>query len=349
MSRIKFKPEYDLVFITHIPCFYKINLYNRISEQKRVAVIFLGEKSSIRHDDFMNFDFQFDSFFLSEKIFFENRNRLKSCFGLIKVLKSMQYKKLCLGGWDQVEFWLSLLLTRSEKNFLVLESSIYESKTKFIAKLIKKLFLKKTNGVFLSGEPHKKLLEILEYKKNMIKTLGVGLFPLKERAVLSKEFSRKFLFIGRLSPEKNILLLLHAFAHCSHFQLTILGSGPQKDFLHEQATENVCFIDHVPNHKIQEIYQQHDCFILPSIKEPWGLVVEEAIHYGLPVLVSNRVGCAIDLVENNKLGLLFDPFDVSSLVQVMHQIQRNFEPIKNNCLNFDFKLRDSFQVSQYCQ
>jgi glycosyltransferase involved in cell wall biosynthesis len=48
------------------------------------------------------------------------------------------------------------------------------------------------------------------------------------------------------------------------------------------------------------------CFVLPSTREPWGLVVNEAMAAGLPVIVSNRCGCAEDLVHTGQNGYLFD-------------------------------------------
>jgi glycosyltransferase involved in cell wall biosynthesis len=49
------------------------------------------------------------------------------------------------------------------------------------------------------------------------------------------------------------------------------------------------------------------CFVLPSTREPWGLVVNEAMASGLPVIVSSRCGCVEDLVEPGGNGFLFDP------------------------------------------
>ena len=62
------------------------------------------------------------------------------------------------------------------------------------------------------------------------------------------------------------------------------------------------------------------CFVLPSTREPWGLVVNEAMASGLPVIVSNRCGCAEDLVEDGANGYTFDPDRTGSLTENLHEL-----------------------------
>lgn len=89
-------------------------------------------------------------------------------------------------------------------------------------------------------------------------------------------------------------------------RLTIVGFGEQEDELRALAGANVTFAGAVNNKRLPEIYQAHDVFILPSKSEPWGLVVEEALNNGMPVIVSDRVGCHKALI-NAQNGLVFPP------------------------------------------
>jgi len=74
-------------------------------------------------------------------------------------------------------------------------------------------------------------------------------------------------------------------------------------------------------------YGLANAFIHASTKEPWGLVVNEAMASGLPVLVSNRCGCAADLVQEGVNGFTFDPYNVEQLAQFMFQISA-FQPFR---------------------
>jgi glycosyltransferase involved in cell wall biosynthesis len=64
-------------------------------------------------------------------------------------------------------------------------------------------------------------------------------------------------------------------------------------------------------------YGLASAFILPSLSEPWGLVVNEAMAAGLPVLVSHRCGCVPELVRSGLNGYVFDPYDIDGLARLM--------------------------------
>src|SRR5206468_3929765 len=118
--------------------------------------------------------------------------------------------------------------------------------------------------------------------------------------------------------EKNLSRLIRAY-HLYREQdtvepwdLVLVGGGPEEISLRRQVNESalkgVWFagtrqIDDLPIY-----YALAKCFVLPSVSEPWGLVVNEAMASGLPVLVSDRCGSA-ELVQNGNNGFVFDPLD----------------------------------------
>lgn len=136
-----------------------------------------------------------------------------------------------------------------------------------------------------------------------------------------------FIFVGRLIPAKNLTRLLAAFEEArkaalrgNDWGLLLLGDGVQRSALEAQAGEAVTFLPGVPWHEVPTRLALADVFVLPSILEPWGLVVNEAMACGLPVLVSNRCGCAIDLVRDGENGFTVDPFDENQLCSRLRQL-----------------------------
>lgn len=339
--------EYDTVFVTHLPAFYKVNLYNELAKQARVFVIFIASASVIRAKDFTPHNFAFDYCILNEGAF-ETRSRASSLWRLYQLLKTLTYRQIIVGGWDLWEFWLIALLSPQKRNALACESSVYESRITGLAGWLKRTFLKRMHLAYCSGKPQKALLKALSFDGVTKETLGVGIFNYAATPTRKpKAFSGKFLYVGRLSPEKNLISLVNLFAHYPQYQLTLIGQGPLHATLQANVPSNVTLVGHVPNETLSSWYQSHDIFILPSLKEPWGLVVEEALFYGLPVIASENVGCAQDFINHYQVGKLFSPNNEKSFSEALKWCANNYQQLLDNVQKIDFQARDVWQVKQY--
>jgi glycosyltransferase involved in cell wall biosynthesis len=150
-------------------------------------------------------------------------------------------------------------------------------------------------------------------------------------------YKKIVLFVGRLIKEKGIDYLIRAFAKFSGFKdlgLLIVGDGPERNRLQKLCEEsnlsNVVFIWH-PNERteIEPYFVLCDILVLPSItlKEPeeWGLVVNEAMSVGKPVVVSSSVGCAYELVKNAVNGYIVQEKNVDALFLAMEKLIINDE------------------------
>jgi 1,2-diacylglycerol 3-alpha-glucosyltransferase len=138
-----------------------------------------------------------------------------------------------------------------------------------------------------------------------------------------------FLFAGRLAPEKNVRGLLRSFAeYCAtggSWSLVLAGDGPLRCQLQEQVyragiADRVQFVGLKNSRELAVLYAFAKCFVLPSVSEPWGLVVNEAMASGLPVVVSSRCGCVDDLVEHGANGFVFDPAREDELTARLHTV-----------------------------
>jgi glycosyltransferase involved in cell wall biosynthesis len=114
------------------------------------------------------------------------------------------------------------------------------------------------------------------------------------------------------------------------WDLVLLGDGPLRDSLNSQlSTLNLHGHVQMPGFKqypdLPAYYGLASAFVHASTTEQWGLVVNEAMASGLPVLVSNRCGCAPDLVQEGVNGFTFNPLDVEQLAQLMLKISA-FQP-----------------------
>ena len=117
------------------------------------------------------------------------------------------------------------------------------------------------------------------------------------------------LSVARLAPEKGLDTLVHAvsLADDPRLVLVLAGSGAERERLEQLAAEldvRLRFLPDVPWERIVERFAIADVFALLSRHEPWGVVVNEAAACGLPLVVSDRVGAAFDLVVDGRNGAL---------------------------------------------
>jgi glycosyltransferase involved in cell wall biosynthesis len=126
------------------------------------------------------------------------------------------------------------------------------------------------------------------------------------------------LFCGKFEPKKNPLILAKALKNINNPNIKglFIGSGQLELELKELAKniDNIRFLPFQNQKSMPVIYRLGDVLCLPSSGpgETWGLVVNEAMACGKPVIISNKVGCAIDLV-NNSSGIIFKADDLKSL------------------------------------
>jgi glycosyltransferase involved in cell wall biosynthesis len=128
------------------------------------------------------------------------------------------------------------------------------------------------------------------------------------------------LFVGRLVQEKGLLLLVRALERLRDVpvRLIIFGAGPLETELRRSAERLPIHLAGVAGKEaLATAYASADVFVLPSLFEPWGLVVNEAMASGLPCVVSDAVGCGEDLITAGETGSVFPTRDVAALAEAL--------------------------------
>lgn len=138
--------------------------------------------------------------------------------------------------------------------------------------------------------------------------------------------NRYFLYVGRYSKEKNLLRLLEAYglyreSSAARWSLVLVGDGPQRSELEYFGSriglKGIFFKRFAPIQDLAAYYALAGCFVLPSTVDPWGLVVNEAMACGLPVIVSKLCGCVPELVQEGENGFHCDPYDVGAIAALL--------------------------------
>ena len=329
---------------------YKVLLFNELNKYtgNRLHVVFFAETADDRAWTIDYDSIEFDYTVL-------NHGALND-IGNIKLLKQVcsflwnYSERICVllaGEYIRPAYWCVLLwgLAHGQTRGAILESQRDDHKRIWIKEVIKRGFFFMCNFVVAAGQKHKDYAVSLGMPANNIAVIGgVGgvNHSLYDKCIIQWENNGRlksyladlckipvekkfFIYVGRFSPEKNLLRLLEAFAKVNEIThewgLLMLGNGVQeqilKDKIQEKCIQNVYFPGFVQQENLPYYYLLSDVFVLPSLSEPWGLVVDEAIYLGKPVIVSEKCGCVPDIVKVGVNGWVIDPLSVDSLYEAM--------------------------------
>ena len=139
-----------------------------------------------------------------------------------------------------------------------------------------------------------------------------------------------FLYVGRLVKEKGLYFLIDAFKELNiesqkNVSLVIVGDGPEEIGLKQrsQRLDNIIFTGFKDKEELVRIYGCADVFIFPTLGDPYGLVVDEAMACNLPIICSNSIGEIGERVINGKNGFVVPPANSRTLTDSMLEFVSN--------------------------
>lgn len=269
----------------------------------------------------------------------EDWNSLDLFKELVRQVKDIKPDLVILPGINNLALILLTIYCRFRniKMFNAIDSTEYDKDRKLVKRLFKKILFKAYSGVYCYGSPHKRYLESLGVDGSNIHVriqASPKIFNVEPESFANKSID--FLFVGRISNEKNLEFALNAFSKLkreSNFYL--IGEGPDKKYLENKfKSENIVFCGYKPLEELSYFYSKTKFFILPSRSETWGLVVNEAMMHRIPVLVSKHCGCSEDLIDGN--GFVFNPYKEEELVKLFEKCleirQSDYLKMSNNSL-----------------
>ncbi|MDR5820778.1 glycosyltransferase family 4 protein [Caballeronia sp. LZ043] len=242
-----------------------------------------------------------------------------------------------LPGYHRPEYWamLGACIVTGKRRAVFCDSTARDNPRRMLTSIPKRVFFTLCDGYFAFGMRSREYLMSLGAKQDAI-------FSPCQAAAMPRAFSpgtvvsdRRahrqggrpvFLFVGRLSAEKGINTLVEAFRMLKErvpdAELRIVGTGPLGNQLKQQVADaglqdSVQFLGSLQDEPLSREYFGATCMVLPSVREPWGLVTNEALAHGCPVLVSESCGCVPELVVDGVSGYAFPAGDVPALHRVM--------------------------------
>lgn len=274
---------------------------------------------------------------------FEETSLIGRTVKIAEAIRRYRPDIVILPGYSDLSYVIALLFSRLSgmRVIVAVDSTYFDRPRRWYKEKLKSLFIRLCDAGFCYGTRSKEYLVSLGMdEKNVFIRCQATPFETTERLhdeakgrrdALIRQLGFKplnFVYVGRLAHEKNITSLLkaynfvlHSSQNASKWGLILVGEGKERPNLERMIKadniEGVSFVGGKSWKEVPLYYSLSDLLILPSVSEPWGLVVNEAMICGLPVLVSNRCGSACDLVIEGGNGFTFDPLNWEELAQKM--------------------------------
>ncbi|MGB8956643.1 MAG: glycosyltransferase family 4 protein [Tumebacillaceae bacterium] len=251
----------------------------------------------------------------------------------------------CMNG--RIPLPYTFLLAKLRRIPFVLWTGMWDHPHTFFHKLsypLSKFIYKRADAIVVYGDHVKRYLveQGIDEKKIFCawQTVDNAKFnrPVSEEEVaqMRTEYGlpnkKVILYVGRFVEDKGLEYLIEAFGKSKHKDdavLTLVGNGayePKLRELAEQAGIEMQIIPHVPNDQLYKFYKLAYLFVLPSVttatfKEPWGLVVNEAMNQGTPVISTDSVGAAVGgLMAHGETGFVVPERNGDALAEAIDQL-----------------------------
>ena len=337
-----------LVIVTEIIAPYRIPVFNALAQRRELDlhVVFLSENDpTIRqwrvYTD--EIEFQYD-------VLPSWRRRLGKYNVLINrsvlsTLNKLRPDAVLCGGYNYLTSWQAAYWARFHRVPLLLwsESTALDKRHGHRpVEFLKAQFLRLCRSFVVPGRSSLKYLKDFGISDQLIFTapnaVDVTLFSKPAKQARRNEFevrarrslpSRYFLFVGRLVKDKGIFELLETYAQLDteirdKVGLVFVGDGADRPALMERSARiapgAIQFPGFIQREGLSDFYALADALIFPTHSDPWGLVVNEAMSCGLPVVVTGVAGCVADLVQDGWNGFVVAPKDRAALASAMTRL-----------------------------
>lgn len=331
-----------LVVLTEIIAPYRIPVFNALASRTEIDlhVIFLAKTDTSRR----NWRVYEDEIRFSYEVLPSWRRRIGKYnvllnSGVVTRIRKADPEVLVCGGYNYPAAWQAMRWAKQNRVPFLLwsESTATDFREQYFpVEWLKKIFLRDCTGFLVPGRSAREYLQNFASPAQEIflarNAVDIARFAdranmpeptvrLRERLALP---ARYFLFVGRLVRSKGVLDLIEAYRRLSvglrsQVSLVLAGDGPLRGELEALARDIdpgvVLFAGFIQRDELAKYYGLAECLVMPTHTDPWGLVVNEAMACGLPIICTNVAGCAADLVHEN--GLLVPPADIGKLADAM--------------------------------
>lgn len=328
------------LFVTNLPSPYRVDFFNELTKYFDLTVLYERDKSSERDKKWTGD---------STRLYKEKYAKVKPYksdqskgSGLIKAVKEEKFDFLIITNYASPSVMrLILWCVFNGVDYCLEYDGGFNKKDPILKRFIKRFLITHAKKHIDSSGQHMDYLSSLGVKKEAI--FKYNFSSIKTNDILDKPLTKEqknkikknllitnstvVLSIGQFIYRKGFDLLIQAASHLpKDIGFYIVGGEPTEEYLllkEKYNLSNIYFVGFQNKEQLSLFYKCADLFVFPTREDIWGLVINEAMSYGLPVVSSDRCIAALEMIKPGENGYLFKSENVESLVDKLRLIIKN--------------------------
>lgn len=330
-----------VLYLVNIPSPYRVSYFNELGKLCDLTVLFERKSSNEREEAWHNYNFEnFKGAFL-QGINYKKNQGISVAFS--KYINENNYDHIIVGGYATPTGALLINYLKLKKipYILNIDGGMINDKESRLKASIKKYFISSASAWLSTGEVGSKYLryygadskKIFTYPFTTLKEIDlINHIPGDEekkklRKKLGLEGNKIILTVGQFIQRKGFDILINA---CSQIppdvSIYFVGGSPTKEYIdlrENLGLRNIHFLGFKSKDEILSYYKAADIFVLPTREDIWGLVINEAMANGLPVITTDKCVAGLELVKDYDNGFIVPVESVDKLSLRINELINN--------------------------
>lgn len=351
-----------VLFTTTVPSPYRVDFFNELGKYCDLTVVFERNKFVDRDKSWENFKFEnFQGIFLSKSgmstIFADSQSA-------IKLIKKQSFDKIVVTNFSTpIGILIVNFLKRTKTPYFLESDGAFAKKSKGLKEIFKKRIISGAEGYFSTAKEHDEYYKsygvsadkMIRYHFSSVCNCDVVSEPTSDK--LKKELRDKLgikedkvvLAIGQFIYRKGFDTLIRAAVNLSSdIGFYFVGGEPTEEYLSlkdELKLDNVHFVGFKGKPELKEYYMSADVFVHPTRLDIWGLVINEAMAYGLPVITTTKCIAGLEMLSDKRM--IVEPEMSNSLSDVINQLL-NDDDLRNRISKENLKTAAEYTIETMC-
>ena len=324
-----------VLFLTNFPSPYRVHFFDELGKYLDVTVLYSDRVEDITHRNTQWFEDGQGGF---HPVQLKQTAKIRDEFLCLEVISwlNKKFDSIVIGGYSSPTAILAMVYMRLHKIpfFMEVDGGLIrpDSKLKYE---IKKRLVTLPNAWISSGRFTTKYLTHYGAEESKIQYYPFSSLwerdipasvPTREekqqlRRKLGLQEDRIVISVSRFIPSKRLDMLIRSAAELGEsVGIYLIGGEPTEEYLslqRELGADNVHFVGFLKKDKLADYYRAADLFALPTQTDVWGLVINESMAYGLPVITTDRCVAGLELIESGKNGYIIPVDDQQALTQAI--------------------------------